>query len=125
MKSFLSILLLVASFSIAIAQNPVVTTPSALTISPINASITSSSAFQSVLPASTATTGRIDCIVQNLSTTNRMYIYFGSASSALALSTNSLTLAAGATFRCNNGGVVVKNQISLGGTAGDRFFAGQ
>ncbi len=123
MKRFLlSLSLLIASVSFAIAQNPVITTPSAMTISAINLTISSSSAFQSVLPASTQTTGRIDCIIQNKSN-NNMFIYFGPPAAAISL--YSLTLAAGATFRCANSGVVIKNEISIGGTSGDRFFAGQ
>lgn len=104
------------------AQNIVVTTPSALTILPLNLSITSSNAFQQVFPASTQTTGRIDCIIQNKSS-NNMFIHFGAPTGAISL--DSITLAAGSTFRCANSGVVIKNQISIGGTAGDRFFAGQ
>lgn len=121
-RLILALLFLGLGASFAFAQNSVVTTPSALTISPLNLSIQSSSAFQSVLPESTLTTGRIDCIIQNKSS-NNMFIHFGDPSGAISL--DSLTLAAGATFRCNNSGVVIKNQISIGGTSGDRFFAGQ
>lgn len=108
--------------SLALAQTPTVTQTYPLVISPNAASITSSSAFQSVFPASTQTTGRVDCLIQNKSS-NSMYLYFGPATSAT--SPNSVTLAAGGIFRCANSGVVIRNQISIGGTSGDRFFFAQ
>lgn len=108
--------------SLAYAQNPVVTQTYPLIISPDTATIQSSSAFQTVFNASTQTTGRVDCIIQNRSS-NAMYIYFGTPANATTLS--SMTLAANGTFYCANSGAVIRNQISIGGTSGDRFFFAQ
>ena len=52
-----------------------------------------------------------------------MFVFFGIA--ANATTPNSIQLAGGATFRCNNSGVVIKDAISITGTAADRFFAAQ
>lgn len=121
-RLLLSLFILVASVSLSLAQNPVTTLPYGVTISNASGTINSTNTFQSVLPASSNTTGRTDCLIQNIAASN-MFIYFGSPT--LATTTNSLTLASGATFRCNNGGVVIKNQISITGTSGQRFFAVQ
>lgn len=114
-----ALLLIGASFP-AYAQNPVVTQPYQATISNSSLSIAVTNTFQSVWAANTARTGRVDCIIQNNGAAS-MYIYFGPI--ANATTPNSYTLAAAGVFRCANSGVVSKDQISITGTAGQRYFA--
>lgn len=108
--------------SLAYAQNPVVTRPYGATISNASSIIISTNIFQSIFPASTTTTGRVDCIIQNLDLANDMYLHFGPIVGALTI--NSLTLAAGSNpYYCNNNGVVIKDQISITGIISNNFFA--
>lgn len=120
MKRILIALLLCVSTN-AYAQTPVVTQPYTASISAASKTIGSTNVFQSILSASTQTTGRVDCIVQNKAASNSMSLFFGPI--ANATTPNSLSLAAGAIFRCANSGVVIKDQISITGTSGDAFFA--
>ena len=123
-RLLIGLLLILASVSVSLAQNPVVTTPSkSATISPNSANIDTTNAFKLALPASTNINGRIDCLIQNQSASAKMYIYFGAI--AAATTPNSLQLAAAEIFRCANSGVVIKDAISITGTAGDRYFAAQ
>lgn len=124
MKRFLlSLLLIVGSVSISLAQNPVVTQPYGATsyISPD--AIVTTNTFQRIWRASTATTGRVGCIIQNNSATNKMFVYFGAI--ANATTPNSLQLAAGASLTCTAGVIVLKDEISITGTAGDRYYGAQ
>ncbi len=116
----LTILILGAS-SFAHGQSPVITQPYGATNHNDSSSIAVTSTFQSIWPASTATTGRTDCIIQNKASSNAMYIYFGPIANATTQS--SLTLSSGSIFRCGNSGVISKDQISITGTAADRYFA--
>lgn len=128
MKRFLiSLVLILASVSFSLAQNNAVfTAPTPIIISPIAKTIVSSSAFQLLFaaPPSTPTsqTGRQECLIQNLSVRD-MFIFFDVPTNAIT--SNSFKLAAGLTFRCSSGGTVIRNAISIGGTATDQFFAAQ
>lgn len=118
-RLLLAILIIGASFS-AYAQTPVVTVPYGAVIHNDSTTILTTNTFQSIWSASTAVTGRTDCIVQNNGAAN-MYIYFGPI--ATATISNSLVLAANGIFRCGNNGVILKDQISITGTSTQRFFA--
>ena len=120
MKRLLLALLILGASLPALAQSPVTTYPYTTTISNSSANITSTNTFQSIWAASTNLTGRTDCIIQNNGAAS-MYVYFGPI--ANATTPNSLTLAAAGIFRCGNSGVVTKDQISITGTSGQRFFA--
>lgn len=122
-RLFLIATLIIGASFAAYAQSPVVTRPQGVTTGDYSGSIASTNTFQEVFPASTATTGRLDCIIQNNSASAKMYIHFGSNPSAIT--PDSLNLAAGAIFRCANGGTVIKDRISITGTSGDLFFATQ
>ena len=104
----------------AYGQTPVVTTPSGAIIHNDSTTIITSNTFQSIWSASTQSTGRIDCIIQNNGAAS-MYIYFGPI--ANATTPNSLILAAAGIFKCGNNGVITKDQISITGTSGQNFFA--
>lgn len=123
MKRLVLALILSLGASLAYAQSPTTPTPFPTTIVVSNATIGSDTAFKNVFDASTGQVGRVDCLIQNKAASNAMYLYFGAP--ADGVSTNSLTLAAGETFRCNNGGVVIRNQISIGGISTDRYLFGQ
>lgn len=120
MKRLLIAALLLVGVSFAYAQSPVTTQPYATTsISNASATIGVTNTFQTVLPDATSTTGRVDCLIQNLSARS-MFLSFEATPT---LTTNALTLAAGTTFRCANSGVVIRNKISITGTAADNYFA--
>lgn len=123
-RILLSLIALALCVSYANAQSPVYTkTFQSGVISPASASITTTNTFQNLFPSSVnITSGREDCIIQNQGL-NRMLINFALAPTA-TIST-SMVLAAGATFRCANSGIVIKDAISITGTAGDPFFAAQ
>lgn len=104
----------------SLAQSPVTTYPYTTTISNSSANVTTTNTFQSIWAASANLTGRTDCIIQNNGAAS-MYVYFGPI--ANATTPNSLILAAAGIFRCGNSGVVTKDQISITGTSGQRFFA--
>lgn len=124
-RLLISILLLMGASLIAYAQSPIVTKPfQSAVISPASPTIGSTNTFQNLFPSSINTiTGRVDCIIQNQAAANKMFIFFGLAPAATT--PNSLQLSAGSTFRCANSGVVIKDAISITGTANDTFFAAQ
>jgi len=117
MKRLLLALLLIGASFPAYAQTPVVTQTSKFSNANASAAVTVTNTFQSIWLANT---NRNDCIVQNNGAAS-MYIYFGAIASATT--PNSLILAANGTFRCANSGIVVNDQISITGTATQRFFA--
>lgn len=119
-RLLLAISMLIAGASYACAQSPVITQPYQATISNASLTIGGTNTFQQILPANSARTGRVDCIIQNNGAAS-MYLYFGTL--ANATTPNSYTLAAAGVFRCANSGVVIKDQISITGTAGQRVFA--
>jgi len=119
-RLLLALLILGASLAPSYAQSPVTTYPYTTTISNSSANVATTNTFQSIWAASANLTGRTDCIIQNNGAAS-MYVYFGPI--ANATTPNSLTLAAAGIFRCGNSGVVTKDQISITGTSGQRFFA--
>lgn len=123
MKRFLLILtLIVGSVSLASAQSPVITQPYAVTSQNYSAAIATTNTFQSIWSANTTTRGRAGCTIQN-NGSSTMYVYFGPIASATT--PNSIQLSGGQSVRCNNSGITLQDQVSITGTAGQRFFAGQ
>ncbi len=120
MKRFLlSLLLIVGSVSISLAQNPVVTQTYSATGYISANSIRTTNTFELVLAASTSTTGRTDCLIQNNGAA-AMALYFGDPTGVV--STNGYQLSAGSVFRCANSGIVIRNAIYIIGTAGQKYF---
>ena len=108
--------------SFAFAQSPVQTQPKGVTTGNYSGTIAVTNTFQSVLAASSATTGRLACAIQN-NGTNSMYVYFGPI--ANATTAKSVKLAVGQSVNCNSGNVVLKDQVSITGTSGEAFYASQ
>lgn len=121
-RFLISLWLFLIGASLAYAQSPVTTNPAGVNSGNYSSAISVTNTFQSVLAASTSTSGRRGCIIQNNGAAT-MYIYFGAPASATT--NNSLSLAAGTKFNCENGVTVIKDQISITGTATQRFFAVQ
>lgn len=121
MKRLLLALALIG-VSFAYAQTPVTTQPYGATSFNASGTISSTNAFQSIWSASNSNTGRVGCMVQNKGT-NNMFVFFGPIANATTPS--SVTLAAGASVQCNNNSIVLKDQVSITGTSGDKFFAAQ
>lgn len=116
----ISLILLIASVSLSLAQSPVITQPYGATVLNSSSTIASTNTFQSIWAASTSKTGRVDCIIQNNGSAS-MFIFFGAMVNATT--PNSLTLTSGSIFKCGNNGTILKDQISITGTSGDNFFA--
>lgn len=113
-------LVLALGVSIAHAQSPVTTQPYGVASVITSNTIATSNTFQSIFAASTGNTGRSDCLIQNNGAAT-MFVYFGAI--ANATTPNSLQLSSGTIFKCGNNGVILKDQISITGTATQRFFA--
>lgn len=123
MKRLLLGLVLALGVSFAFAQSPVTTVPYGVTSSHNSNSVTSTNTFQSVFAASTGNTGRSGCIIQN-NGSNTMYVYFGPI--ANAVTNDSVKLSTSQSLNCESvAGVVVKDQVSITGTSGDRYYAAQ
>lgn len=123
MKRFLlAFLLLVSGVSYAYSQSPVITQPYGSTTLNSSSTITVTNTFQSIWIASGGNTGRVGCTIQNNGTHN-MYVYFGPIASATT--TNSILISAGQSVNCNSGSVILKDQVSITGTANDVFYAAQ
>lgn len=125
-------LLLAAAVLIALpfgaveAQQPGIVTTQPLGVSPTqnsSAAISVTNTFQTIWTQSTNSRGRLGCTIQNKSASNTMYVFFGAVASATT--PTALNLAPGATIYCQNGGLVQQDTVSITGTAGDRFYAGQ
>lgn len=110
-------LFLLIGASFAYAQTPVVTQTSKFSNANASSTIAVTNTFQSIWSSNSF---RNDCIIQNNGAAS-MYIYFGPI--ANATTPNSLSLAANSTFRCANSGIVQSDQISITGTATQKFFA--
>lgn len=120
MKRLILALLLSLGASFAYAQTPVITQPyNTTTISNNSSTIDTTNIFKTIFPAQSHVTGRVDCLVQNLSSRD-MFISFEATAT---LTTNALKLTSGSIFRCANSGVVIRNKLSITGTAGDQYFA--
>lgn len=115
---------LVGLVSVAEAQQPVLTSPLRVSNNNRSGTIIATDTFQSIAAAETSTQrGRTGCLVQNLSTNNKMYVFFGPIASALT--TTSIMIAGGQTVSCaTTSGGVITDQVSVTGTVGDAFYAG-
>lgn len=122
-RLWFSLIFLIASVSYSLAQSPVITQPKPVNTGTYSSTISVTNTFQSVLAASTSTTGRVGCLIQN-NGSNKMYVFFGPI--ANATSSNSIQLSAGQTVNCETwGGTVLKDQVSITGTSGESFYAAQ
>jgi hypothetical protein len=111
----LTFAMIVAGLAPAKAQGLVTTTPYQATSVVGSGSVAVTNTFQSVL-ASSAT--RRGCRLQNTSA-NTIYVYVGAI--AGATTAQSLQLTTKGSFDCASGGIVITDQISVTGTAGDTF----
>lgn len=114
-------LALIASAS-AQSPNPVTTQPYPVTTQNSSGIIASTGTFQSIWAAVSAPRRRAACFVQNNSA-SPMYVYFGAV--ADATTPTSVKLTAGQFVTCNIGGTAQQDQVSITGTAGETFYAGQ
>lgn len=122
MKKILLVLGLLLFPQLAEAQEKVFTLPYQAATLNSSSTITVTNIFQSIFAAVTTKTGRTACVIQNNGTHN-MYIFFGPIVNATIAS--SVQLTSGQSVNCNNGPVVLNDQVSITGTAGDIFYAAQ
>lgn len=111
------------------AQTPVITKPYLAATNNGSGTIAATGTFQQVFAASARPqenggTGpiRSACTIQN-NGTGTMSVFFGPIANATIAA--SVQLAAGNSLSCNSGPVVLSDQISITGTAGDAFYAAQ
>lgn len=113
---------------LAQAQTPMITVPKPVTaVDNQSSTIAVTNTFQQVFAASTATVGRVACVIQNTGT-NPMYVFFGATqSSVLADATiaRSVKLIAGQACSCDTNDVVIKNAVWITGTATETYYAAQ
>lgn len=128
MKKILIILGLLLIPHLASAQTPMITIPKpVVALDNQSSSIAVTNTFQPVFAASTASVGRVACVVQNTGT-NPMYVYFGlNQSSILAEATiaKSVKLVAGQSCQCDTNDIVIKNAVWITGTATETYYAAQ
>lgn len=84
----------------------------------LSGTLAASATFQSI---AVYDTNRSACLVQNNSTANKMYVYFGPIANATTGA--SVVLDTGKSVSCNNGPIVAIDQVSISGTSGDAFLA--
>lgn len=108
--------------SSAAAQSPVITQPYPVTTLNSSSTVAVTNTFQSIWAAAVAPRRRAACLVQNTGT-NAMYVFFGPV--ADATTPTSIKLTAGQFATCNVGGAALQDQVSITGTAGETFYAGQ
>lgn len=121
--AFFSIALVVVCISKANAQSPVLTQPYGVQTTVAGSlTITTTNTFQTLWTLSTNTRGRAGCTIQN-NASNPMFVFFGTAASALTL--KSVRLTGGQSLNCIVGGVVLQDTVSITGTSGDGFYAAQ
>lgn len=121
-RLFLILALIIGVAFSAYAAEPVVTQPYNATSTITNNTIAVTNTFQKIWNASTATTGRVGCLVQN-NGTHTMYVFFGATTSATTQA--SVQLQAGQSLNCNVGVIVVRNEIAITGTAGDSYYGAE
>lgn len=117
---FLFLICFLVFNSFAFAQQ--VVQPLGVTTQNGSGTIAVTNTFQSIFVASTATRGRSSCTVQN-NGTHTMYVFFGPIASADKA--KSVQLSAGQSVTCVSGISVLKDQVSITGTATDEFYAAQ
>lgn len=121
MRNFKLLLFLLLIASPAYAQQTVITKPYVAPNSTIGSgSIATTDLFQSVFAQNAS---RASCLVQNKSSLNTMWVYFGARTSATK--DLSIKLSPGSGVSCSVGSVVLKDEISVTGTSADLFYAGQ
>lgn len=102
------------------------TVSASVTVAPLTStnaagSIAVTNTFQSI---QVSTAGRQGCLIQNQSTTNAMYVYFGAIGGATTAKSFILDTSHGLAISCAVGGIgVVTDQVSITGTSGDLYNA--
>jgi len=134
LKRLIFVLVLTLLPLCALAQQPVVTMPMAVTSTNASGTITVTNTFQQIWPATSGSTGggagvRRGCIVVNTGT-HVQYVFFGSgtATTATSIPLNPASVAGqlGGYVTCGSvGGTVAQDQVQITGTAGDTFTAMQ
>jgi hypothetical protein len=103
------------------AYGATVVAPSQLGSSNLGSTIAVTDTFQSI---QTYNSGRSGCLIQNQSTTNAMWVYFGPVASATKAKSFILDTSHGLQISCSVGGTsVLQDQVSITGTSTDAFAA--
>lgn len=103
------------------AEAATVVVPSQLGSVNLSGTIAVTNTFQSI---QTYNSDRAGCLIQNQSLTNTMWVYFGPVSAATKAASYELDTTHGLQISCSVGGTsVLKDQVSITGTATDAFTA--
>lgn len=123
MMKKLLVLLFILFPTFAFAQTPMVTKPYGVSnVDNKSGTIAVTNTFQQIFPASTVSTGRVSCAIQNTGT-NAMYIFFGEASNATVA--KSVKLLAGQSCNYDSNGTVIRTAVQITGTATETYYASQ
>lgn len=92
-----------------------------LTSTNLSSTVAVTNTFQSI---QVSTAGRNGCLIQNQSTSNTMWVYFGAIGGATKAKSFQLDSTHGLAISCSVGGLgVLTDQVSITGTAADAFTA--
>lgn len=122
MKKLLALAMIVGIClpTISLAQNPVVTAPkNVATNNNASSTVIVTNTFQSIYAENNL---RSSCTVVNYGS-NTMWVYFGAI--AGATKDKSIQLAVGQATYCVAGVIVLRDQVSITGTATEKFYATQ
>ena len=116
-KKLFAVLLLLGLAGPALAQQAVVTLPSARVTTDASSTIAVTDTFQQIWAAQSS---RVNCGIQNNSS-NNMWVYFGSGTPTKA---TSVVLAPGQFLNCATSGIVASSAVWITGTSTGVFYAG-
>lgn len=121
MKKVFALLALAALVFPYGVQAATVVAPSQLGSANNSSTIAVTNTFQSL---QVYNSGRSGCLIQNQSTTNTMWVYFGPVANATKAKSFMLDSTHGLQISCSVGGTsVLRDQVSITGTATDAFVA--
>jgi len=120
-RAALSLCLLASVCLIGPAEAATVVAPSQLGSSNLSSTISVTNTFQSIQAYNSNRSG---CLIQNQSTTDTMWVYFGPVASATKAASFMLDATHGLQISCSVGGTsVLRDQVSITGTSTDAFVA--
>lgn len=112
---------LIGACLFGVADAATVVAPSQLGSTNLSSTIAVTNTFQSVQAFNS---GRSGCLIQNQSTTNTMWVFFGPVANATKAKSYMLDSTHGLQISCSVGGTsVLLDQVSITGTSTDSFAA--
>lgn len=118
--TWMAALFVIGALAGAVRADTVVA-PSQRGSSNLSSTVAVTNTFQSI---QILNSNRSGCLIQNQSTTNAMWVYFGPIASATKATSFILDSSHGLAISCSVGGTsVLRDQVSITGTSGDAYAA--